>query len=163
MGDVKAIALKDRGEVTEADQAERRISELENENDRLKSEIRVSNDVVDNLRSRVRMLEEERERNKGYVFIRVPVLPGDHPIHQHVGVVGVADRFATEIESASMDRGRAAVELFQLFQSFVGLIYSELADLHPGGRDVVGYVKTFFAHYNQQHLDQLPKVKEQTG
>lgn len=135
---------------------------LQQEIGNLRSELTTANEVVDGLRTRVRELEDGRDRNRGYVYLRVPVLPGAHPIQQRIDTVNMVDRFAMEIESASMDRGRAAMELFQLVQTFVGLVYSELADLHPGGRNVVGYVKTFFSHYNQQHLDVLAE-QEQAG
>ncbi|MEF3309491.1 hypothetical protein PV433_11360, partial [Paenibacillus sp. GYB004] len=91
-----------------------------------------------------------------------PILQGEHPIGQRVDTVRMVELFASEIESASMDRGRAAMELFQLIQSFVALIYAELEDLHPDGRDVIRYVKNFFAHYNQQHMELLAG-REQAG
>lgn len=142
--------------------ASARIERLEADNEQLVTEARIANDVVEGLRNRVRKLEHERELNERHVFLRLPVLPGTHPIQQRIDTVKTVERFALEIESSSMDRGRAAMELFQLVQTFVGLIYSELADLHPGGRDVVGYVKSFFGYHNQQHLVALAD-REQVG
>ncbi|MEF3309302.1 hypothetical protein PV433_10335, partial [Paenibacillus sp. GYB004] len=82
------------------------------ENNRLRSENESANEVIDKLRIRVRKLEYERERNEGYMFIRLPILQGEHPIGQRVDTVRMVELFASEIESASMDRGRAAMELF---------------------------------------------------
>jgi hypothetical protein len=64
------------------------------------------------------------------------------------------------MESADSDRGRVAAEFFQLVQTYVALVASELAELHPGCKDVAGYVKSFFGHHNQRHMDDF---EEQAG
>ncbi|MEF3309342.1 hypothetical protein PV433_10540, partial [Paenibacillus sp. GYB004] len=108
----KIWKMKFEGSVDIGEAEYQRSEEFERENTRLKSEIAIANDVVDSLRSRVRKLEYERERNEGFMFIRVPILQGEHPIGQRVDTVRMVELFASEIESASMDRGRAAMELF---------------------------------------------------
>ncbi|RKN75031.1 hypothetical protein [Paenibacillus ginsengarvi] len=146
----------------DAEQAATQIMLLEAENKRLQTEARIANDVAENLRSRVRVLEDERERNRGFVFLRLPILPGDHPIRQRIDLNAGIDRFATEIELSAMNRERAASELFQLVQIFVGFIHSEMEDLHPEQDDVFGFVKRYFAHHNARHLATLAG-REQAG
>lgn len=136
--------------------------ELRNENERLKVEARAANDVVEALRTQVRGLEAERERNQGFAFFRIPVRWGDNPARQRVDLLNEIERFVGDLESADSDRKRTTAGLFRLLQSYVGLVAAELSSLHPVEDDVTKYAKRFFAFHNQQHQEAM-KGQERDG
>ncbi|TNJ68205.1 hypothetical protein FE784_00645 [Paenibacillus hemerocallicola] len=129
------------------------IELLEGENKRLTSHIDVAEDGIQKLNRRLRELDASRESHRGFVFLRVPVQSGDNPVRQRVNVHRDIERLSEVMESADSDRGKVAAEFFQLVQTYVALVASELAELHPGCKDVAGYVKSFFGFHNQRHMD----------
>jgi hypothetical protein len=136
------------------------IELLEGEKKRLTSHIAVAGDAVQSLTRRLRELEANREGHRGFVFLRVPVQSGENPVRQRVNVHRDIERLSEVMESADSDRGRVAAEFFQLVQTYVALVASELAELHPGCKDVTGFVKSFFGHHNLRHMDD---VEERVG
>jgi hypothetical protein len=134
------------------------IELLEGENKRLMSQIAVAEDGFQKLTRRLRELDASREGHRGFVFLRVPVQWGENPVRQRVNVHRDIERLSEVMESADSDRAKVVAEFFQLVQTYVALVASELAELHPGCKDVAGYVKSFFGHHNQRHMNDVEEA-----
>lgn len=105
----------------------------------------------------------EQNLEKACITLQVPIISGDfHPISQRLKVHEELGELTEEIESATMNRERAASELFDLIQAYVGLIRSDLADLMPG-QDVSEYVQRFIAHHNQLHSEKIDRYAAERG
>jgi uncharacterized coiled-coil protein SlyX len=95
----------------------------------------------------------------GMVAIRLPILAATIANVERTRIYDAVERLSTEAEPADIDRERVMSELFDLLQRVVNFVVADLAELHPG-KDVSGYVREFFAHYNERHLRILDEIRK---
>lgn len=122
-----------------ADQAGARISELEEENTRLKQELATTGQT-----SKV-----VTPVFGSAVSLYVPVILGTDPVRERLNVYEGLDALGSTFESAGLDRERIMRELFELLQVVVGFVATDLSELLPG-QDVTEHVQRFFAEHNRQ-------------
>ncbi len=133
--------LKDAlsGAAVISDQAGARIAELEAENKRLQEEL-----------STVRQAGKIVAPAFGTsVTLHVPIVTGTDPIRERLNVYHGLDEFGGTFETAGLDRERIMRELFELLQTVVGFVATDLAELLPG-QDVTEHVQRFFQTHNEQ-------------
>lgn len=122
-----------------ADQAGARISELEEENARLKQEL-----------SNVGQASKVVAPVFGSaVSLYVPIITGTDPIHERLNVYHGLDALSGTFESAGLDRERIMRELFELLEVVVRFVATDLSELLPG-QDVTEHVQRFFSEHNRQ-------------
>jgi RNA polymerase sigma factor (sigma-70 family) len=98
-----------------------------------------------------------------YISLRFPIISGEFSrLEQAKKVLEEFNEVGTEIESAAIDRRRAASELFDLIQAFVGLIRTELVDLLIDD-DVDRHLISFFANYNKLHIEKIMRYAKERG
>ncbi|GIO36231.1 hypothetical protein J41TS12_10920 [Paenibacillus antibioticophila] len=126
-----------------ANQAGARISELEEENTRMKQE-----------------LSNAGQASKviapvfgSAVSLYVPIVASDDPVRERLNVYHGLDALGGTFESAGLDRERIMRELFELLQTVVGFVATDLAELLPG-QDVTEHVQRFFQEHNRQAYEQ---------
>lgn len=134
-----------------ASQAGERIAELEEEVGRLKRELsnagQASNVVAPVFGDSV--------------TINVPIVAGTDPVRERLNVYNGLDALGGTFESAGLDRERIMRELFELLQTVVGFVATDLAELLPG-QDVTEHVQRFFQAHNEQHFESV-KTQKQAG
>jgi uncharacterized small protein (DUF1192 family) len=137
--------------VASADHAGVRIAELEAEIERLKQELPVPKQtgkiVVPAFGSSV--------------TLHIPIQLGDDPVRERMNVYNGLDALGGTFESAGLDRERIMRELFELLQTVVGFVATDLAELLPG-QDVTEHVQLFFQAHNERHFENV-KVHKQAG
>ncbi|WP_410771000.1 sigma-70 family RNA polymerase sigma factor [Fontibacillus sp. BL9] len=122
-----------------ANQAGARLSELEEENTRLKLEL-----------SNVGQASKVVAPMFGSsVSLHVPIITGTDPIRERLNVYHGLDALGETFESAGLDRERIMRELFSLLQTVVRFVATDLAELLPG-QDVTEHVQRFFQEHNRQ-------------
>ncbi len=133
--------LKDAlsGAAAISNQAGVRITELEEETERLKQE-----------------LSAPKQAGKvvvpafgSSVMLHIPIQLGEDPVRERLNVYNGLDALGGTFESAGLDRERIMRELFELLQTVVGFVATDLAELLPG-QDVTEHVQRFFWAHNQQ-------------
>lgn len=132
-----------------------RLNNKEAEFNQLKTEF-------DELKGRLEELERVAIIHSG-ITLSVPMIDGGwNPTMQRVKVNEEIDEFSAEIESSSIDIERAASELFDVVQSFAGLIRTQLQQLMPG-EDVSPHVARFFQHHNRLHIEKVKGYGKERG
>lgn len=133
--------LKDAlsGAAVISDQAGVRIAELEDEIGRLKRELSVAGQAS-------KVLAPVFGDS---VTLHVPIVAGTDPVRERLNVYRGLDALGGTFESAGLDRERIMRELFELLQTVVGFVATDLAELLPG-QDVTDHVQRFFWAHNQQ-------------
>lgn len=126
-----------------ADQADDRLSELEEENARLKQELSAAGQA-----SKVVMPVFGSS-----VSLYVPIIAGTDPIRERLNVYHGLDALGGTFESAGLDRERIMRELFELLQVVVGFVATDLSELLPG-QDVTEHVQRFFQEHNRTAYEQ---------
>ncbi|MBU5673221.1 hypothetical protein [Paenibacillus brevis] len=126
-----------------ANQAGARLSELEEENAQLKQQLSNSG---------------QASKVVAPVFgtgvsLYVPIVQGTDPIQERLNVYHGLDSLGGTFESAGLDRERIMRELFELLQTVVGFVATDLAELLPG-QDVTEHVQRFFQEHNRQAYEQ---------
>lgn len=140
-----------RGATAISDQAGVLITELEAENERLQEEL-----------STVRKAGKIVVPAFGTsVTLHVPIVIGTDPIRERLNVYHGLDAFGGSFESAGLDRERIMRELFELLQTVVGFVATDLSELLPG-QDVSEHVQQFFRAHNERHFENV-KVQKQAG
>lgn len=127
-----------------SDQAGVRIAELEDEIGCLKQGLSVA---------------EQASRVLAPVFgdsvtIHVPIVTGTDPVRERLNVYRGLDALGGTFESTGLDRERIMRELFELLQTVVGFVATDIAELLPG-QDVTEHVQRFFWAHNQQVFGSL--------
>lgn len=137
--------LKDAlsGAAVIADQSGARIAELEAENERLKQELSVAGQP-----SKIVFPVFGDS-----VTLSVPIVAGSDPIRERLNVYHGLDALGNTFESAGLDRERIMRELFELLQTVVGFVATDLAELLPG-QDVTEHVQRFFLEHNRLAYEQ---------
>ncbi|WP_213410018.1 hypothetical protein [Xylanibacillus composti] len=74
-------------------------------------------------------------------------------------IYAAVEALSDGVEAADIDRERVMSELFDLLQRTVNFITADLAELHPG-KNVAGYVREFFAYYNNRHMEIVTAQQE---
>lgn len=122
-----------------ANKAGERIAELEGENAQLKREL-------SNAGQASKVVAPVFGDS---VTINVPIVAGTDPVRERLNVYHGLDAFGGTFESAGLDRERIMRELFELLQTVVGFVATDLAELLPG-QDVREHVQRFFQEHNRQ-------------
>lgn len=136
--------LKDAlsGAAVISDQAGARIAELEEEIGRLKQELSTE-DPASKIMAPV---------FSSSVTLNVPIIAGTDPVRERLNVYSGLDAFGGTVESAGLDRERIMRELFELLQTVVSFIATDLSELLPG-QDVTEHVQRFFQTHNKQAFE----------
>lgn len=134
-----------------SDQAGVRITELEEEIGRLKQEL-------SNAGQASKVVAPVFGDS---VTIHVPIVAGTDPVRERLNVYRGLDVLGGTFESAGLDRERIMRELFELLQTVVGFVATDLAELLPG-QDVTEHVQRFFQAHNEQHFDNV-RTQKQAG
>lgn len=130
-----------------SDQAGVRITELEAEIGRLKQE-------VSNAGQASKVVAPVFGDS---VTINVPIVAGTDPVRERLNVYSGLDALGGTFESAGLDRERIMRELFELLQTVVGFVATDLAELLPG-QDVTEHVQRFFQEHNRQAYNKQEAV-----
>ncbi|MNW54957.1 hypothetical protein D3C74_325880 [compost metagenome] len=139
------------GSAVFADQAGARISELEEENTRLKQELATTGQT-----SKV-----VTPVFGPSVTLHVPVTVGTDPNLERLNVYRSLDSLGGTFEAAGLDRERIMRELFELMQIVVGFVATDLSELMPD-QDVTEHVQRLFLNHNERHI-QIVTSKQQAG
>jgi len=139
------------------------VNQLEDEIHDLVDERDATRKYVDSLKQlSVKTQSKEIVLGKEIV-LRLPLLDsGANRFDQMQKVHEELEEVGSELETASIDRRRAAEELFDLVQSFVGLIRVELSDLIVDG-SVDQHVIRFFEHFNREHFAKIQLYAAERG
>lgn len=129
------------GATVNSDQSSARISELEEENKRLKQEIASA--------GQARKIVAPVFGSS--VMLHVPIVVGTDPVRERVNVYHGLDALSGTFESAGLDRERLMRELFELLQVVVGFVATDLAELLPE-QDVTEHVQRFFQTHNLKFM-----------
>ncbi|GBG09489.1 hypothetical protein PAT3040_04135 [Paenibacillus agaridevorans] len=134
----------------------------------LETELKHTRDEVDRVKrltgingARIQELESERNlllqtieqaagEDAGFIALRIPILSVAIANVERARIYEAVEALSSDVEAAEIDRERVMTELFDLLQRTVNFITADLAELHPG-RDVSGFVREFFAFYNDRH------------
>lgn len=132
--------LKDAlsGSAVISDQAGARIAELEAENERLKQDLKTAG----------RASKVVAPVFGSSVTLSVPIAAGSDPVRERLNVYRGLDALGSTFESAGLDRERIMRELFELLQTVVGFVATDLTELLPG-QDVTEHVQRFFFEHNR--------------
>lgn len=173
--DLEAELQKSRGEVERGNQRFTAVSEeLGAEIARLKEALSGAAVISDQAGGRIKELEAERQlllqtieraagEDAGIIAIRLPILSLAVANVERARIYEAVEALSDGVEAADIDRERVMTELFDLLQRTVNFITADLAELHPG-RDVSGYVREFFAYYNDRHMElMLPADNRQAS
>jgi hypothetical protein len=143
----------------------------------LETELKQSRDEVERVKrlagiSGARIQELESERNlllqtieqaagedAGFIALRIPILSVAIANVERARIYEAVEALSSDVEAAEIDRELVMTELFDLLQRTVNFITADLAELHPG-RDVSGFVREFFAFYNDRHLGTLIDTRQ---
>lgn len=104
-------------------------------------------------------IEQAAEEEDGYIGLRIPILSVLIANVERTRIYEAVEALSNGIESADIDRERVMTELFELLQRVVNFVVADLAELHPG-KEVSGFVREFFAHYNDRHLGLLLEPRQ---
>lgn len=126
-----------------ANKAGERIAELEGENAQLKRELSAAGQAS-------KVIAPVFGDS---VTINVPIVAGTDPVRERLNVYHGLDALGGTFESAGLDRERIMRELFELLQTVVGFVATDLAELLPG-QDVTEHVQRFFQEHNRQAYGQ---------
>lgn len=135
-----------------ANKAGERIAELEGENAQLKRELSAAGQAS-------KVIAPVFGDS---VTINVPIVAGTDPVRERLNVYSGLDALGGTFESAGLDRERIMRELFELLQTVVGFVATDLAELLPG-QDVTEHVQRFFQTHNEQHFESVRTPQKQAG
>ncbi len=126
-----------------ANQAGERLSELEEENARLKRELQVAGQAG----------KVVAPVFGSAVSLYVPIVVGDDPIQERLNAYRWLDALIGTFEQHDLNRERVMSEMFLFLKTVVGFIATDLTELLPG-QDVTEQVQRFFQEHNRQAYEQ---------
>lgn len=93
------------------------------------------------------------------IALRLPIMSVAVANVERARIYEAVEALSDDVEAAEIDRERVMNELFDLLQRAVNFITADLAELHPR-QDVTGYVREFFAYYNERHMGNLTDTRQ---